>query len=217
MLRPACTLFGVMLPCGSAAGGFDTFQASSNDCTSSVDLHLCVRLDGTASSDPDQRCSGVGGGEEYCGWDVRIEATDEVRLEGFSNDGKDVVSNETTAVFSTGGVFRANGGEPIFGQKGANPFGTLTVSSGPGGGTIEVTGNLYVTAALETAPVTASTLAQPCSEDPDGDGDGAQPQDLALVCVRQGPYSQVARAVAGPLGPPAASSISEGSLPGRGH
>ena len=98
MLRPACTLFGVMLPCGSAAGGFDTFQASSNDCTSSVDLHLCVRLDGTASSDPDQRCSGVGGGEEYCGWDVRIEATDEVRLEGFFNG-----QIEPFLVFGVGG------------------------------------------------------------------------------------------------------------------
>ena len=154
-------------------------------------LNLFIHQDGVAA-DPNLACSGTpGAGDELCAWDLRIVSTG-ITLDDFvpepglcaggSNDGlpclvtpdcpggscPDIVHN---CELGCGGELRANGGDPLLGQVGTYRIGTLTVSPGAGAvGSVDVTGNLFVTAALETEPVPFNPLATRgvC---PDFDGD----------------------------------------------
>jgi hypothetical protein len=130
---------------------------------------LCIQQPGIGS-DPNLACSGAGSGDEFCGWDLRIVATDGAMLVDFVPDDPNAV------VFNlTPSELRGNGGNPILGQVGAHPVGTLTVKATSAPGTVQVTGNLYVTSALATAPVEANTLAATAADacaDKGGDSDG---------------------------------------------
>ena len=124
---------------------------------------------GTNASAPSTACLS-GTNDEVCGWDVYVAGTGGVVLGAFTPDttaGSDVVG----AV--TGNVLRANGGNPINGELGVHRIGTLLVSA-TAAGQVNVTGNLYVTAALAAAAVTPSVtpiaVTVAGSSDPDGDG-----------------------------------------------
>jgi hypothetical protein len=177
-MRTFAAILSVVLLFGpDLAQGFEVFQDPG--CTapgtteliptngSDVELRLCIQHPGTGS-DPNLACSGVGSGDEFCGWDLRIVATDGATLVDFVPDDPNAV------VFNlTPSELRGNGGNPILGQVGAHPVGTLTVKATSAPGTVQVTGNLYVTSALETASVEANTLAatDTCA-DKGGDSDG---------------------------------------------
>ena len=164
------------------AYGFEVFQ-DPNDTGSNSGTPVTIPVDGTAiplnlyiqhdevPSDPNVACSGDGLGDEYCGWDLQIMTTGDAVIESFDAEpGADVVSNPTAV------ELRANGGDPILGQVGIHRVGTLMVRA-PGGssGSVDVVGNLYVTAALTTSDVPTTTLALVggiCGEGQDPDGDG---------------------------------------------
>jgi hypothetical protein len=171
------------------AYGFEVFQDAS-DTGSNSGTPVAIPVDGTAiplnlyiqhdgvPSDPNVACSGEGLGGEYCGWDIQVVTTGDAVIESFDAEpGADVVSNPTAV------ELRANGGDPFLGQVGLHRVGTLMVRA-PGGssGSVDVVGNLYVTAALETGDVPTTTLALvggPCGVDGDNDGDG--------ICTEGGP------------------------------
>lgn len=94
-------------------------------------------------------------GDEVCGWDIDIITTGDVTLVGFEP------GLGTNIMFQlTASELWMNGGDPLAGQVGTHRIGTLSVSSGAADGTVEVVGNLYVTADLGTAAVPPATLAQ---------------------------------------------------------
>jgi len=169
MFRALIVCFVLVLLLGpSPSGAFVVFQdpgdTGSNPGTpeslptdgSPVDLNLWIQH-GTLLSEPNVACSGTGPGDEFCGWDVRVVVDSvvagDVTLVAFVPEpGTDVVFSLTSA------ELRGNGGNPLLGQVGAHRYGTLTVSA-TGSGTVEVLGNLFVTAALETGPVPNNVLA----------------------------------------------------------
>jgi hypothetical protein len=173
MFRIFAAVFSLALLYGpSPARGFQVFQDPS--CTppgttaalptdaNSVVLTLCIHQDGQLS-DPNLACSGAGG-DEFCGWDLKIEATGGARLEEFTKEpSEDIVFHLDP---NTGDVLRANGGDPILGQVGAVPLGTLRVSASSSPGTVDVTanpgdrGNVYVTSALTAEPIPFARLAE---------------------------------------------------------
>ncbi len=111
-----------------------------------------------------------GNGEETCGWDIHVSTSGPgVVLQSFTpdtNPGSDIVA----AI--TGNVLRANGGLPTTGELGIRRIGTLVVGA-TAPGSVTVSGNLYVTASLQAAPVTSgNTLAVAAAGGPDTDGDG---------------------------------------------
>jgi hypothetical protein len=131
----------------------------------SVLLNLWYKPGSTASAS--NACLS-GTGDEVCGWDIYVGATGGVVLQTFTADtqpGSDIVA----AI--TGNVLRANGGNPITGELGpaSKRIGTLVVSA-TAPGSLTVSGNLYVTAALAAAPVgSQNTLAIAGGVDTDGD------------------------------------------------
>jgi hypothetical protein len=135
----------------------------------SVSLNLFYQTGGAASA-PSTACLS-GGGDEVCGWDVYVSTSSpSVVLQSFTPDagvGSDIVA----AI--TGNVLRANGGNPINGELGVHRIGTLVVSA-TGAGTVDVSGNLYVTASLAAATVTTggTSLAVATGGPVDTDGDG---------------------------------------------
>jgi hypothetical protein len=147
------------------ARGFEVFQDPTNtgvnpgtplqlDPNSFMNLNVYFHH-GTVLPDPNLACSGIVTGDEVCGWDIDIIATGDVTLVGF------VPEPEPETVFNLmASELRMNGGDPIAGQVGTHRIGTLSISSGAADGTVEVVGNLWVTAELETAAVPPATLAQ---------------------------------------------------------
>ncbi len=163
----------------ASARAFEVFQDPTNTGTNSggsvvissaTNLNLFIHQDGVAA-DPNGACSGTAGaGDEFCGWDLHIISSG-VTLDSFVPEpGTDIVFNLTS------GEFRGNGGDPLLGQVGTHRIGTLTVSPAAGGGavgTVDVVGNLYVTAFLQTATLPSNALATTdvCG-DKGGDSDG---------------------------------------------
>ena len=200
MSRILATLVVVLLLRPVPAESFEVFQDPTNtgnpnqgalvidpSSTEQVNLNLYIHRDGVAA-DPNSACSGAGL-DEYCGWDLHIAATGGVSLGAFlpepkicaggSNDGllcqsdagcpggscPDIVFNRTAA------ELRANGGDPLLGRVGTHRIGTLTLQ--PGGGSVDVVGNLYVSSALQTQaiPSTPLALGDLCGANGDTDGD----------------------------------------------
>ena len=172
---------GVLLAPGVARAGVTVFQDPSNSGNPAapaaqivigapaVSLNLWYQQTGGAVSAPSTACLS-GTGDEVCGWDVYVSGTGGMVLGAFTPDagaGSDVVG----AV--TGNVLRVNGGNPISGETGVHRIGSLLVSA-TAAGNLNVTGNLYVTAALGSAAVTPSAtpiaVAITGSNDPDLDG-----------------------------------------------
>ncbi len=149
----------------ASARAFEVFQDPTNAGTNpgapvvisgTTELNLFIHQDGVAA-DPNGACSGTAAaGAEFCGWDLHIVSSG-VTLDSFVPEpGTDIVFNLTS------GEFRGNGGDPLLGQVGTHRIGTLTVSPAAGGGavgTVDVVGNLYVTAFLQTALLPSMALA----------------------------------------------------------
>ncbi|MEX2208583.1 MAG: thrombospondin type 3 repeat-containing protein [Myxococcota bacterium] len=141
-----------------------------------ADVTLNVFYDTGTTASPG--CPGVpptcnrclsGTGDETCGWDIHIGATDpSITLENFIPEpGYDVV----WAI--TGNVLRANGGDPIIGELGVHRIGAVIVSAAPAGsGSVTVTGNLSVNSSLIAVPITTGTVLATVGSEPDGDLDG---------------------------------------------
>ncbi len=168
MLRIHAIFLASLLVLGPAsARAFEVFQDPTNTGTnpggpvvisSTTELNLFIHQDGVAA-DPNLACSGAAGaGAEFCGWDLHIVSSG-VTLDAFVPEpGTDIVFNPDL----TSGEFRGNGGDPLLGQVGTHRIGTLTVSPAAGGGaigTVDVVGNLYVTAFLQTATLPSNALA----------------------------------------------------------
>ena len=110
-----------------------------------------------------------GTGDEVCGWDIYVSTSSpNIVLQSFTPDagaGSDIVAG------INGNVLRANGGNPISGELGVHRIGTLVVSA-TAAGSVTVSGNLYVTAALTAANVTTGTTLATAVAGVDTDGDG---------------------------------------------
>ena len=148
----------------------------------SVSLNLFYQGGSNASSGSTVCLSGSG--DEVCGWDVYVSTTSSsVVLQSFTPDtgtGSDIVA----AI--SGNVLRANGGNPITGELGVHRIGTLVVSA-TGTGSVTVSGNLYVTAALAAASVTTGTTLANAAGGPDTDGDGIPDATDNCPMVPNGP------------------------------
>ncbi|HTO55721.1 MAG TPA: thrombospondin type 3 repeat-containing protein [Myxococcota bacterium] len=170
-----CAALGAV-PAGSLHAAVSVFQDPTNAGTSgapavsipiggsAVTLNLFYSTGNNASS---ANACLSGTGDEVCGWDIYVGTTGGVVLQNFVPDtgaGSDIVA----AI--SGNVLRANGGNPITGELGAHRIGTLTVAASSAG-TVNVTGNQYVTAALAAATVTpGAVLGNAATGDTDGDG-----------------------------------------------
>jgi hypothetical protein len=113
----------------------------------------------------------------YLGWDIEIKATGDVEITDFDPDNANVVANLTGS-----NLLRANRVDPTNPQTGYQRVGALTVKVNPSGGTgsVDVTGNTYVTASpLTASAVTGSTLASTssCVLGVDSDQDGVEDCD----------------------------------------
>ncbi|MGI9610813.1 MAG: thrombospondin type 3 repeat-containing protein [Acidimicrobiia bacterium] len=176
MARSAILVLGLIsLLTASSAHAFEVFQdpnavgeVGASPVTvpigPPVAVNLYYRALGTASADPGTVCV-TGEGAEVCAWDVHITGLGGMTLDSFTPVG-DIVAN------ISGNVLRFNGGDPLAGELSTSgiPMGTLMVSaSAPG--SAEVTGNLFVTAALSTSSVTTGVVLATTSA-PDGDSDG---------------------------------------------
>ena len=131
-----------------------------------VVLNLFYQTDANTPSAPQTPCLN-GGGAEVCGWDIYVAGSGGMVLQSFTPaPGADNVG------FVNNNVLRVNGGDPINGELGAHPIGSLTVAA-TAAGSVTVSGNLYVTASLTAAPVTTgTTLAVGVTGGNDQDGDG---------------------------------------------
>jgi thrombospondin type 3 repeat protein len=176
----ALVVLAAFLPLAGARAAVTVFQDPTNTGTPAgapavvtvggpaVSLNLFYQT-GTNASAPSTACLS-GTGDEVCGWDIYVAtSSSSVVLQSFTPDagaGSDIVAN------ISGNVLRANGGNPISGETGVHRIGTLLVSA-TAAGSVTVSGNLYVTAALAAANVTTgNTLATAVAGGPDGDGDG---------------------------------------------
>src|SRR5262245_12219476 len=136
-----------------------------------VVLTLFYQTDANTPSAPQTPCLN-GGGAEVCGWDIYLAGSGGMVLQSFTPaPGVD----EVGAI--NGNILRVNGGDPINGETGSHPIGSLTVAA-TAAGSVTVSGNLYVTAALAAAPVTTgTTLAVGVAGGADQDGDGVLDQN----------------------------------------
>ena len=180
MLRISAAFLTLLLVGPFSVGAFEVFQDPTDTGTNpgaplvvsnpDTALNLWVHQDGVAA-DPNLACSGgAGAGDEFCGWDLHIVSSGITLVDFVPEPGMDIVFNRTD------GEFRSNGGDPLLGQVGTHRIGTLSVSPGAGGGavgSVDVVGNLFVTAFLQTAPVPSTALAvtDACA-DKGGDSDG---------------------------------------------
>ncbi len=136
-----------------------------------VPLNLYYQTGNVASTPSSAKCLS-GTGDEVCGWDIHVSTSSpSVVLQSFTPEaGSDTVFGIANTV--SGFVLRANGGNPLVGELGTHRIGTLLVSA-TGPGSVTVSGNLFVTAALAAAPVTTgNVLATATGGGPDPDGDG---------------------------------------------
>ncbi len=170
--RAAVTVFQDPTNLGTPAGSPATVVAGGANVTLNVFYQT-----GTVAS---PGCPGVpptcnrclsGTGDEVCGWDIHISATNPaITLVSFTPDagpGSDIV----WAI--SGNVLRANGGIPTTGELGIHRIGALVVSAAPAAsGSVTVAGNLYASAALAAVPVTTGNLLATVGTNPDSDLDG---------------------------------------------
>jgi hypothetical protein len=172
---------------GSAHAAVTVFQNPSNNPTpappatvvaggSPVTLHLFYQT----GTNPSPGCPGVpptcnrclsGTGDEVCGWDIHIGATDpSITLQSFTPDtapGSDIV----WAI--SGNVLRMNGGDPIVGELGIHRLGSLVVSAAPAAsGNVTVVGNLHASTALVALPIVTGTTIAAVGTAVDSDLDG---------------------------------------------
>ncbi len=169
-LVSACALTGVQ------AAGFEVFQDPTDTGAygqgpvvipitgQATNLNVYYRATGTPSSIPSTICDS-GDGSEICFWDGEISAIDGATIDTFIPEpGVDL------AWAVQAGVLRFNGGDPINGElTAAQRVGTLTVSA-LSAGTIEVSGGVFLTAALIESTVQPGALL--AETDDDGDGVG---------------------------------------------
>jgi hypothetical protein len=131
---------------------------------------LNLFLQQTGSNTSGATVCNTGSGDEVCGWDVYVATSvPGVVLQSFTPDagaGSDIIG----AI--SGNVLRANGGNPINGETGIHRIGTLLVAATTAG-SVSVSGNLYVTAALASQNVTTgNVLANATVGTGDLDADG---------------------------------------------
>ena len=162
----------------TAGAGVNVYQGSPGAAPVNVTINggpvvlsLFYQTDANTPSAPQTPCLN-GSGSEVCGWDIYVAGSGGMVLQSFTPAaGADVVGN------ISGNVLRANGGDPINGETGAHPIGSLTVAA-TAAGSVTVSGNLYVTASLAAAPVTSgTTLAVGVTGSADQDGDGILDQN----------------------------------------
>jgi hypothetical protein len=142
--------------------------ATINVGSGAVPLNVFYQTGSTPSASGHACLDGVG--DEVCGWDIYISTSSpSIVLQSFTPDtgaGSDIVWN------ISGNVLRANGGNPINGELGPHRIGTLLVNASAAG-SVNVSGNLYVTAALGAANVVpAPTAIANVVAGADSDGDG---------------------------------------------
>jgi hypothetical protein len=192
MLQKLSLIFAFVLLSGSSpAQAFVVFQDPSDSgvnpgapATVATDgtqmtLHLYVQH-GSTLSDPNRACSGnpSPGADEFCGWDLRLQATGAMSLISFTPESVPPAPDSVVSGLTPGvqGELRANGGEPIAGQILSWPWGDLIVSA-TGPGTVEVMGtdSSFVTGQLTLGAVPSSVVALAGSDcasfggDTDGD------------------------------------------------
>jgi hypothetical protein len=166
MARIFAAMLAVLLLVGpQMVLGFEVFQDPTDtgvnpgtplqlDPNSFMNLNIYFHH-GTVLPDPNLACSGEVTGDEVCGWDIDIITTGDVTLVDFVPGlGTDIVFNLMAS------ELLMNGGDAIAGEVGTHRIGTLSVSSGAADGTVEVVGNLWVTAELEAVAVPPTVLAQ---------------------------------------------------------
>lgn len=123
---------------------------------------LNLYLDGgVAESAPEDKCNGVGTGDEICAWDLVLAASGGLRIEAFRTEADVVFHLADDAL-------RANGLDPYAPLAAPKRVGQLDiVAETPG--SLSVTGNAAIRSSFVSEPIGAGVLAV---TDVDSDGDG---------------------------------------------